>query len=499
MEEPNLSDMIQTVAGGLKRNRWWFIGTACFTALLGMGVVMAIPDKYTSEVMLGVVQQQISQRYVDPASSLAGADALRAIEREILSRARLFEIINAFGLYPKERQSMTPEALVALMRKDVKVEPVEQVTARGELIAFSLSFTARDSKLAQDVTGRLASLFIEENLKSQGAQATNTAKFLTEQLAAAKAKLDEQEQRLRNFKVSNLGELPEQQQGNFAALTDLRIQLQTTMANSSRAQQQRIYLESVINGNLARLQAEKNSLLSRLTPRHPEIIKKDQEVESMRNLANRLKGDTLAPDHLAGAAVLEDPALLPLRGQVEANAADLRQTVADEQRLRAEMARYQGKLRLTPVREQQLASILRDYETFKQDYTDLLGKQLRSQLTANLEEQQGGQHFRLVDPPTLPTKPSSPKRQALGLGAAAAGIAVGLGVALIMSLRDRSFYTERALRLHLGGPPLVVAIPVLLTPDDERRGRWVSALEWIVAMSMLIVVCTAELYIYRHG
>lgn len=499
IEEPSLHETIDNIQRLVKRHRWWIMAPAFLTILLVISVVMALPDRYTSEAMLGVVQQQIPQRYVDPASTVTSADAVSAIEREILSRTRLLGIVDALGLYAQERQKLNPEGIVERMRKDVKVEPIEQASVRGELNAFKVSFSSGDPRLAQEVTARLASLFIEENLKTQGAQAAITTKFLTEQLEAAKKRLDDQEQRLRDFKVSNLGELPEEQQANLATLTDLRIQLQSTMANLSRAQQQRIYLESVINGYLARLQSDKAGLLTRFTPRHPEIVKKDQDIQRMQALAAQLKSESSDPDRLQSSNLADDPTLVQLKGQVESNVAEVRQSASEEQRLRAEIARYQGRLKLTPIREQQLAGIVRDYELFKQDYTDLLSRQLRSQLTANLEEQQGGRSFRLVDPPTLPVKPSSPKRLLISLGAVGAGIGLGVALALLMDMRDRSFHTEKELRHHLARVPLVIALPVLITPSEERRRKWTRTLEWVAGSAMILVVSIAELYVYRHG
>lgn len=500
LEEPTIQETIQNIQGMVIRQRWLILVTAFFTILLAVGVVLILPDQYTSEAFLAVAQPQISERYVDPTESLVSADAMTALEREILSRARLLGIINTFGLYANERQHLPPEGVVDVMRKHVKVVPIARAfSSQGELSALRVSFTAGDPQVARNVTGRLASLFIEETLKTQGAQAATTTKFLTEELEAAKGRLDQQEQRLRDFKVSNLGELPEQQQANLATLTELRIQLQSTMANASRVQQQRIYLESVINGHLARLQSERTNLLTRYTLRHPEVVKKDQEIERMQALADQLRTEAPGADGIHPLVSPDDAALVQLKGQVDSNVAEGRQNASEEQRLRSEIARYQGKLKLTPIREQQLAGIVRDYEMFKQDYTTLLSKQLRSQLTVNLEEQQGSQHFRLVDPPTLPTKPSSPQRMKICLGAVGAGLAFGVALALLSDMRDRSFHTERALRHHLADSMLVVAFPLLITPAEARRQKWTSTLEWIAGSAMLLVVCMAEFYIYRHG
>ncbi len=121
---------------------------------------------------------------------------------------------------------------------------------------FKVSFTADDPRLAQQVTSRLTSLFIEENLKMRGNRAESTSSFLRpSRVEAAGRKLAEQEQRLQEFKKTNLGELPEQQATNLGVLSDLRGQLQLTRSSLDRAQQQRELIETSLADNLARLKA----------------------------------------------------------------------------------------------------------------------------------------------------------------------------------------------------------------------------------------------------
>src|SRR5260370_18376649 len=158
------------------------------------------------------------------------------------------------------------------MRTDIVVEPF--IESGENFTAFKISFTADDGEMAQNVTSRLTSLFIQEHLKTRENQAAATTNFLTEQLEAEKQKLKEQDGKLQAFKTQYLDELPERQSINFEMLAELRSQLQTTIASLSRSQQQRMSLETSLGERLARLQAEKSRLLARFTPRHPHVVKK---------------------------------------------------------------------------------------------------------------------------------------------------------------------------------------------------------------------------------
>jgi polysaccharide chain length determinant protein (PEP-CTERM system associated) len=495
-EEVSLTETVTNVVRLLLRRRWWILSSLFLVTLPAIAVILWLPNRFTSQATLVVVRQQVSQRFVEPISVTTIAEELNAMKMEVLSRKRLLEIIEAFGLYPEERETLSPDRLVELMRKDISVEPIAAGARSDTIVAFTVSFLAATPRIAQEVTGRLASLFIEENLRTQGSQATATTKFLSDQVETAKRRLAEQEQKLKAFKMSNFGALPEQQQTNLNALTDLRIQLQEVSARVGRAQQQRVYLESALSGQLAKLQSERKVLLGRFTPQHPEVQRTDRAIEGTTALLTRLRTGRSEGESLPLPA--DDPFLAQLQSQVEANVAELAQAPLEEQRLKAQIAQYQGRLNLTPVREQQLTALMRDYDLYKKDYTDLLDKQLSSELASKLEQQQGGQHYRLIDPPTLPTTPSSPKRLKLSLGAAAAGLLLGIALAFLRDLLDRSFHTEKELRDHLKAP-LVVGIPLLLTPREERGRKLKLGVEWVAGSAIVLTVLAAEFYVFRQA
>lgn len=495
-EEASIAETISKTIQMLLRRRWWILYSFLVVSLLAITVLMLLPNRFTSEATLVVVRQQVSQRYVEPLSITSIAEELNAMKLNVLSRERLMEIIDTFGLYPEVRQNLNPDRLVELMRKQIGVMPIAG-GPRNDISAFTVSFTAESPRLAQEVTGRISSLFIEENLRTQDRQASSTTKFLSEQVAAAKQRLEEQEQRLQAFKLSNLGALPEQQQANLNSLTELRIQLQEVSAGLARAQQQRLSLESNLSGQIARLRSEKAALLDRLTPQHPDVQKKDLAIEKTTALLNRLKSGGVGSTGPL-TSNLDDPFIAPLEGQVEANIAEFARAPQEEQRLKAQVAQYQARLNLTPVREQQLNALVRDYDLYKRDYTELLDKQLNSELAGKLGEQQGSQHYRLVDPPTLPMVPSSPKRLQLSLAAIVASLGIGLVLAFGRDMLDRSYHSEKELREHLKAP-LVVGVPLLMTPAEERSGKLKLIGELAGAGIILLIVLAAEFVVLRFG
>src|SRR5262249_23045749 len=240
------------------------------------------------------------------------------------------------------------------------------------------------------------------------------------QVEAKRKEMEQSEERLRDFKMKYLGELPEQQPGNLGILTGLQIQLQNTMANVNRAQQQRIYLDSLLAGyrrqarnnaiaaggpvgsapvaraaspleaayaDLARLRSEQAVLLSRYTPTHPAVKKADREIATAEAVLESVKKSVAAaataeaaetresaPTHVPDVSSVEETAIAQLNSQLEANRFELENLAKDQARLNASITEYQHRLNQTPVREQQLSGIVRDTELLRQQYADLQKK-----------------------------------------------------------------------------------------------------------------------------
>jgi succinoglycan biosynthesis transport protein ExoP len=269
-----------------------------------------------------------------------------------------------------------------------------------------------------------------------------------------------------------------------------------------QAQQQRASIESAIgsllNDRLTRLRAEKAKLLTRYTSKYPEVVKNDKEIDQLQAVLDRVNKHTPEAGDAQDPVSPDDPALAGLIRQAEAAQAQVETLTNQQKKLKEDSEQYQGRLNLTPVREQQLAEILRDYDLFRQDYTGLLNKKLQSQLTTNLEENQEGQQFRLVDPPTQPVKPSGPKRLKICLGGMAAGILLGFALAFLTDIRDSSFHNEKILAQSFT-LPVVMGIPLVLSPAEHRALSWRRGFEWIAGSAMALAMFAAEFYVFRHG
>jgi polysaccharide chain length determinant protein (PEP-CTERM system associated) len=489
------SDMLDVFA----RRRWWVLCTSCVVALATLLVVRQLPDRYASEAVLAR-HQPVSQGYALGAPTiLTNDEAVETIKREVLSRPRLIAIVKQFGLYTNPRaKGATAERLVQAMRREITIEPLDPVKLANESSSFKISFTADNPKVAQSVVDQLVQIFIDANVKTRENRAEETTTFLRAQVDAAREKLSQQEQRVHEFKAQYAGELPEQQQGNSVAATELQTQLQNTLNSLDRVKQQRAAQEASLAGTLMRRRAERATLLGRYTPRHPEVLKKEQEIATMEAVLRRLRGDSTAGGNPQSLATPDDPVLAEVVRQAETSGREFESLTREAARLRSTVGQYQGRLNMAPLREQQLSGLLRDYDLSKQEYTALLNRQLQAELAGNLEERGEGVQFRLVDPPTLPLGPNSPPRIPICLGGAAAGVLLGLGLAFLLHFLDGSLKSEKSAKQRFA-LPIVLGIPPMRTVAEERRLIWRRRFEWVTACAMTLAVVVAEVYVLRQS
>ena len=103
-----------------------------------------------------------------------------------------------------------------------------------------------------------------------------------------------------------------------------------------------------------------------------------------------------------------------------------------------------------PLQEQDMGALGREYQSMKLTYEVLLKNKQEAQQAANLEKQQKGEQFRIIDPAIVPEKPFSPDVPKILLMSLFAGLASGLALAFMREQMDRSFHDADDVEISLG-------------------------------------------------
>jgi uncharacterized protein involved in exopolysaccharide biosynthesis len=132
---------------------------------------------------------------------------------------------------------------------------------------------------------------------------------------------------------------------------------------------------------------------------------------------------------------------------------------------------YQDRVQSSPAVEQQYKELTRGYQTALESYNELQKKRDDSAMATNLERKQEGEQFRVLDPANLPEKPDFPNRPLFALGGLFGGLALGLGIAYLLEIKDSSFKTERDVEfaLHLPVLAMVPAVELLLAKNGKKN------------------------------
>jgi polysaccharide chain length determinant protein (PEP-CTERM system associated) len=386
-----------------------------------------------------------------------------------------------------------------------------------------MRYSAGSPELARKVNSDLTTLFIAENVQAQRQLSENTTAFLENQLADAQANMAAQEAKVAAFKAKHLGELPGQLESNVQILAGLQNQLQNTQQTLDAAKQQKLYLESLLQQyqsattstqtleqELLDLHHRLRDLQSRYTDEHPDIIALKDMIAKTEKLKKQAENEMAsnqkdpqtrpAVDAAAMGEVQRGSptSMMQAQGQLEANRLEILNDQRRERDLESQISAYQARLNSTPETEEELTNISRGYEESKSNYNSLQQKQMQSQLATSLEHQQQDEQFRIVDPPSLPDKPSAPNHLWFSMGGLIAGICLGLGLATILELTDVRVRQEKDLE---GIVPVrvLVGIPRLSTPKEDYfrvREKW-AELGAAVALVMLIVL--GNLYALYKG
>jgi polysaccharide chain length determinant protein (PEP-CTERM system associated) len=510
----------------IRRRRWWLILPLFFIWTIVLGAGRFISPRYRSETVIIVEQQRVPDRYLAPTMTTDVQEWLQSMTQQILSRTRLLGIIRRFRLYAPDHGAANDDGAVESMRHDIKIDLVPSPGRQWELSAFKVSYSAPNAALAQQVTQELISVFIEENLRSRQRASESTTEFLESQLQEAGKNLAEQEQRLREFKSRNLGELPEQLQNTTQILASLETRLQTAEEAADEANQQELSLQSLLaryrgmhvnleNGTgeatvtlagaqeqLDKLNGELADLKGRYTSQHPDVQRLQQEIAVAEQLKKRLQTAPApksgGPEEIATPRDQAGSPMLELEGQIRAIKIKVATREKEVKMLRRQVADYQARVNLMPVREEQLAAITRDHDQSRANYESLLAKKTQSEMAADLEKRQQGDLFSIIDPPNLPQKPYWPNRFKLSLLGLALGTFVAAGITAAIEAIDSRIDSEDELR-NLLTLPVLVGIPLLQAAREQWVYGWRRRMEALAASLLLAVMPLMTLFAYYRG
>ncbi len=383
---------------------------------------------------------------------------------------------------------------------------------------------ASSPKVAAEVANRVGNFFITENLREREQEANGTSQFLESQLEAAKTNLQEQEAKLREFKMTYNGELPEQEIGMLAANGQNKAELLGIQDSIGRAQQNKLILASSLAmaedsvsrlqdaarrraaadsssslgyepgqpaaqgpyAELQRVRAKLRDLRLRYRDNYPDVQALLQEQASLEKVVKEENAENAATAPASGgkqastaaSAMNNDPMLVTekekvasLKSQIALTDREIADLEKRRERVLHDVGSVQSRMDKLPMREQQLASLTRDYEASKANYKSLLDKKLAAEMAANMERWQKAERFVMLDVARVPEKPTSPNQPVFMTGGILMSLALAAGIAFLLETRRNVFLGEWELP---AGTVVVGRVPKMLVEKSAGLSHYVS-------------------------
>jgi succinoglycan biosynthesis transport protein ExoP len=239
--------------------------------------------------------------------------------------------------------------------------------------------------------------------------------------------------------------------------------------------------------------AQLSQLQERYAPDHPDVVRLQQEIDHLSQAISSAGSTSVESE--SSAAHPDNPPYLQLKTQREVNSAEraaLEQKRAEEQ---SRIAEFEDRLAAAPGVEREYADLVRNLDNEQIKYREVRQKQMAAKLSENLEDEQKGERFTLIDPPLAPEEPSSPNRPLLvGFGFAIA-VAAGLGLIMLLEGLDGTVRSRRELEGLLEVAPLAV-LPWMPAPAEltQQRRQLRVVLIAVAGLCVLALVLTHLFY-----
>ena len=531
---PGLAGLLEIA----RRRRVLAVLPFLFVLTAAASLAIFLPSLWTAKTLVLVNRQQVPERYVASTVQADIEARLLTLSQDILRPDRLMKIAEHYGLYQNLRRSRSTDEVVERMRKDIRLEIVDDSKDRrgreARSALFSIAYTAPDPLVAARVSNTLASLYIQENGRLREQQATGTSQFLEGQLGDLRNKLQAQERRITEYKEKFLGELPEQKEVNLRTMERLQQQLQLAHENNRRANERRQMLTNSLGemdmtsgmvagpagtgpnvtpadtaaARLNLLRQELAMMQTKFHDRYPDVLQMKEQIrilEAKVESEKKLQAAAAAQAAAGTKKPARDLRIVPQNAYIQSLMTQLDQAQVDAKTSAEEMAVinrqiaiYQKRLENTPKREQELALITRDYETTRELHKSMLSKRGEAEMAADLEQRQQGETFRVIEAAGLPERPAGPNRFRLLL----VGLALALGasgVAVVLAEQvDTSFRRVDEMRATVP-MPVLSTIPRITTEQDRtrrlRQRRWATA---AVAIGLFVVAGTSFLLAHNN-
>ena len=485
---------IQKYLKALNKGKYFFI----ILSLSIMSVIIwgsyFLPKKYEAKSTIFIESNVINNLVKGIAVSPSMEDRIRVLRYAILSRGLVSKVLTDLDVDIKDQKKFEEKILVYQKYTQISVKENE---------LFIVSITDPDPKFAMNYINTLVRRYVEENVSGKREEAYGANRFLSDQVAQFKGKLDKADEKIINFR---------KEKGIYMAVDEVSViqdikQLKTEIDNINVMRNQLMATKNITqtqlkneepmtvafsrhsgsdNATITALENKMKQLLVRYTENYPEVIRIKAEIEALKKQAEAKppgapSGDTTEPEMSTMNPVYQQLKQTFLQTEAEIEALDSR-----KKQLSALIGRKETELRNIPEGKKILADLEKERDGHKNIYEQLLVRVGQSEVSKEMEIGDKATTFRIVDPAVLPMKPVSPQRVKLIFIGIFLGILGGVGGVVARENFSPSVNSVKTLR-NLGIEVLAV-IPKIFNEEEQQIKAKKDKLVFSIAGSYLCLI-----------
>ncbi len=483
--------------------RRWFYAVLVFASSVGLAAAYSLQQDPIYQAKAKLLHQGNDSESI----SLPGLDGRPQQENKLANQIEIMksspiaqQVIDRLELRNEEGEVLKSGSLLS----NLTVEPLRDTDI------LQISYDSPDPEEAAKVVNELMAVYRENNVSVNRSEATAERKFIEKQLPKTEKNLQEQEEKLREFKEENnvialseeakstveiLSELDQQIIQAQASLDDAKTRIEQLTQKLGLPPEQAMVASSLSDSDAVQnvltkyqeLEQELASKRARYQPNHPIIKNLEENQEALASLLEQRVNQVLQ-EELPAEKISEDfnLQLSELKIDLVQNLVNAQVNYAAQQSkiegLREQQQQYQNRKATLPQLEQRQRQLQRELEASQSTFEALLQRLQEVQIAEN----QTQANARVVEQAKIPNNPISPK---IALNLALGGILgamLGVATALIIDARDRTLKTVQEIKDQLGYT-LLGSIPLfgkqagMLPMQDQPRSAVSEAFRMLQA------------------
>ena len=481
----------------LRRLPYFLVVAALLTAV-AVTLAFVLPPGYKSQASMLVEPQQIPGELAESTVPINPFEQVQIIEQRLMTRANLLELAQKIGLYADQPDASAGE-IVSGIRKRIEFigfEPdVTKMRGVPGATIIGVAFEAPTAALAYSGATELVNLVLQENVRLRTGRAGDTLEFFQAEVERIEGDLARRSKELADFKTANVEALPDgvtlrraQQEREQQRL--LELEREEASLKNQRATVVWVFERTGRSASISALSAEEEqlqALKSQLIQQQAIYRSTSPQIRMLQTQIGALEG--LVAEQRAARAVPDangEPTQPLNELEVELVPIDERlKYIAEEKAvIEAAIAEIEASIQATPANEMTISGMERDLASLQSQYDAALRNRGQAELGERMEVLSKGERFSLIEQPTLPGGPSSPKRTLIAAAGLVGGIAGGIGLIVLMEMLNRSIRRPVDLSAGLGIQPFAT-VPYIQTGSESRWKLGAVVVALVVALGVI--------------